>query len=87
MLYHSLKIIIPFLIKDTFDFVVKQQECTVCIVALDNPLRYLTINKDGAICLWSSTLCLERTTYTDPELEDVVGQKRRFKVTLSFQLM
>ena len=50
------------------------------IVALDNPLRYLTINKDGAICIWSSNMVLEKVTFTDPELEDVNGQKRRFKV-------
>lgn len=79
-MHNSKPVFVSFNIICVITVNISQQECTVRILALDNPLRYVTVNKDGAICIWSSTAVLEQTTYTDPELEEANGQKRRLKV-------
>ncbi|KAH9494634.1 hypothetical protein Btru_019803 [Bulinus truncatus] len=57
-----------------------KQEQTTKVVAVQSPVRYVTISKEGAMSVWQPNMAMEKH-YTISDLEDEQGsQKRRFKM-------
>lgn len=73
---------IPFLQEPKIRHVVpNRQEPTTKILSIDSPLRYLTISKEGALTVWTTSLILERSyNIAGNDEVDTNGTKRRFKM-------
>ncbi|KAH9494635.1 hypothetical protein Btru_019804 [Bulinus truncatus] len=72
---------IPFLVEPKIRHIVhNKQEQTTKVVAVQSPVRYVTISKEGAMSVWQPNMAMEKH-YTISDLEDEQGsQKRRFKM-------
>ncbi|XP_064637087.1 WD repeat-containing protein on Y chromosome-like isoform X2 [Lineus longissimus] len=58
-----------------------RQETTTKILSIDNPTRYVSLSKEGAICVWDANHLYLMSNYTMvQDDEDPMGKKRRFKM-------
>ncbi|PVD39372.1 hypothetical protein C0Q70_02002 [Pomacea canaliculata] len=71
----------PFMVEPVIRHIVhNRQEATTKIVALDAPVRYVTISKEGAMTVWLPSLACEKTYTVAGEEEEAGSAKRRFKM-------
>ncbi|XP_041364011.1 WD repeat-containing protein on Y chromosome-like isoform X2 [Gigantopelta aegis] len=72
---------IPFLVEPKIRHVVhNRQEPSTCVLAVENPTRYVTVSKEGAMSVWQPNMQLEKTYTIAEEDGDQVKNKRRFKM-------
>ncbi|XP_055876696.1 WD repeat-containing protein 49-like isoform X3 [Biomphalaria glabrata] len=72
---------IPFMVEPKIRHIVhNKQEQTTKVVAVQGPVRYVTISKEGAMSVWQPNMVMEKH-YCIADLEvDPSSQKRRFKM-------
>ncbi|XP_013420475.1 WD repeat-containing protein on Y chromosome isoform X3 [Lingula anatina] len=79
--YLRTKKLIPFLVDPKIRHILhNRQEPTCRIVAVENPVRFVTISKEGAISVWTPNLSLAGTHTMTQEEPSAGGQKRRFSM-------
>ncbi|XP_059147520.1 WD repeat-containing protein on Y chromosome-like [Physella acuta] len=72
---------IPFMVEPRIRHIVhNRQEQTTKIVAVQGPLRYITISREGAMSVWQPNMSMEKHYVIADQEEDQSSQKRRFKM-------
>ena len=56
-----------------------QQETTTKMIAVDNPIKYFTVSKEGAVCCWDTSLHFERYLPMTEGEEEMKNVKRRVR--------
>nr|XP_006814776.1 PREDICTED: WD repeat-containing protein on Y chromosome-like [Saccoglossus kowalevskii] len=64
---------------DQMESLFAKQECTIRILATDNPIRYVNLSKEGMLGVFDVGLHLERHYEVKTDNDDPRGSKRRFK--------
>ncbi|BFZ18007.1 hypothetical protein BsWGS_21047 [Bradybaena similaris] len=76
--YMHTKCDLPFVEEAKIRHIVQnRQEQTSKIVAVHSPVRYVTISKEGAICVWHPNMTMDKHYAISDHVDD---QKRRFRM-------
>ncbi|XP_033741857.1 WD repeat-containing protein on Y chromosome-like isoform X2 [Pecten maximus] len=72
---------IPFLVEPKIRHIVQnKQEQSTKVLASENPSRYVTVSKEGAITVWQNNMVMEKAYTISDDDAELNAPKRRFKM-------